>query len=320
MPQHDETAHAQQIQRAPRDINHVSRAVLRSEQAKRWTKRYRTEVAASSSSLLSTFVAVCRKPIHMCIATDWRSIRSTLSRRDCRRKKLAKPAHIVLTSASYKFKSFSDCVLHTYRTEGFHGFWRGMRDASAIFILLLTPAQVFGRLSQASLSSEPSPSRYTSAPNMPSTTGYTKPRGAHHSSLPIPKAHGRHSPRLHALVWRAQVQVQPSQRSLVRHNILGKRRSWLMYGEGPFELTKLSAQISVLMADRTDGGGKNDAIRKSYQNLGTFRTAQNLIKHRGFTGLYSGFHLHLRESRSICRQFQPDRIQYETRSAQAYTL
>lgn len=63
---------------------------------------------------------------------------------------------------------------------------------------------------------------------------------------------------------------------------------------GPFELTKLSAQISVLMADRNDGGGKNEAIRKSYQNLGTWRTAQNLIKHRGWRGLYSGFHLHLR--------------------------
>lgn len=62
---------------------------------------------------------------------------------------------------------------------------------------------------------------------------------------------------------------------------------------GPFELTKLSAQISVLMADRNDGGGKNEAIRKSYQNLGTWRTAQNLIKHRGWRGLYSGFHLHL---------------------------
>ena len=63
---------------------------------------------------------------------------------------------------------------------------------------------------------------------------------------------------------------------------------------GPFELTKLSAQISVLMADRSDGGGKSDALRKSYQNLGTFRTAQNLIRHRGWMGLYSGFHLHLR--------------------------
>lgn len=26
----------------------------------------------------------------------------------------------------YKFNSFTDCLRHTYKTEGFHGFWRGM--------------------------------------------------------------------------------------------------------------------------------------------------------------------------------------------------
>ena len=49
------------------------------------------------------------------------------------------------------------------------------------------------------------------------------------------------------------------------------------------------------MADRNDGCNKNDAIRKSYQNLGTLKTAQNLVRHRGWTVLYSGFHLHLRK-------------------------
>lgn len=59
MPQHDdEVPNIKKIANRPRDLTEVSRAVLRSEQAKRWTKRYRTEVAASSSSLLSTFVAV----------------------------------------------------------------------------------------------------------------------------------------------------------------------------------------------------------------------------------------------------------------------
>lgn len=59
MPQHDdERNNVQRIPNRPRDLTDVSRAVLRSEQAKRWTKKYRTEVAASSSSLLSTFVAV----------------------------------------------------------------------------------------------------------------------------------------------------------------------------------------------------------------------------------------------------------------------
>ncbi len=59
----------------------------------------------------------------------------------------------------------------------------------------------------------------------------------------------------------------------------------------PFELTKLSAQISVLMA-RTSTGVDNP-VGKSYQQMGTFKTAKNIIKHRGVVGLYSGFHLHL---------------------------
>jgi solute carrier family 25 carnitine/acylcarnitine transporter 20/29 len=59
MPQHDdERPNIQKIPNRPTDLTDVSRAVLRSEQAKKWTKRYRTEVAASSSSLLSTCVAV----------------------------------------------------------------------------------------------------------------------------------------------------------------------------------------------------------------------------------------------------------------------
>ncbi len=60
----------------------------------------------------------------------------------------------------------------------------------------------------------------------------------------------------------------------------------------PFELTKLSAQISVLMA-RTSMSGVDNPIGKSYQQMGTFKTARNIIKHRGVGGLYSGFHLHL---------------------------
>lgn len=73
----------------PKDLTNVSRAVLRSEQAKRWTKRYRTEVAASSSSLLSTFVAVS---VHVggsyehCTMLTVHSIHWTLSRHACKRE------------------------------------------------------------------------------------------------------------------------------------------------------------------------------------------------------------------------------------------
>lgn len=61
---------------------------------------------------------------------------------------------------------------------------------------------------------------------------------------------------------------------------------------GPFELTKLSAQISTLMA-KSNTSSMDDPIRLSYQRKGTFRTAKNIVAHRGFMGLYSGFRLHL---------------------------
>jgi hypothetical protein len=69
--------------------------------------------------------------------------------------------------------------------------------------------------------------------------------------------------------------------------------------KGPFELTKLSAQVSVLMADRNRSSVSEPvngrAVAASYQNKGTFKTAKNIVKHRGFMGLYSGFNLHLRK-------------------------
>lgn len=68
----------------------------------------------------------------------------------------------------------------------------------------------------------------------------------------------------------------------------------------PFELTKLSAQVSVLLSDKqklaeTNCRAQNGhAIAASYQNKGTFKTMSNIIRHRGALGLYTGFQLHLR--------------------------
>ena len=61
----------------------------------------------------------------------------------------------------------------------------------------------------------------------------------------------------------------------------------------PFELTKLSAQVSVLLAERGVTNGGSHAVAASYQNKGTLRTMANIIKHRGMLGLYTGFKLHL---------------------------
>lgn len=71
---------------------------------------------------------------------------------------------------------------------------------------------------------------------------------------------------------------------------------------GPFELTKVSAQVSVLLADKNKSNGadpkSSGSVAASYQNKGTFQTAKNIVKHRGLAGLYSGFNLHLRKSRN----------------------
>ena len=63
---------------------------------------------------------------------------------------------------------------------------------------------------------------------------------------------------------------------------------------GPFELTKVAAQISTLMA-QSDTSEAKDSVRGSYQQKGVFKTAKNIVLHRGYVGLYSGFHLHLCE-------------------------
>jgi solute carrier family 25 carnitine/acylcarnitine transporter 20/29 len=226
---HDNTTH-------PRHMTDVHRALLRSEQAKRWTKKYRTEIAASSSSLLSTTVAY---PLD--------SVKTRLQ--------------------AYKFNSFTDCVRHTYRTEGVHGFWRGIWSPLASITLVRTVSfSIYQR------------SKYAIDDWMYQATGS--------SPLVIANTKG----------------ALPTLSTMTCFGLAGATAGATITAIAcPFELTKLSAQISVLMADRNDGSAKNDAIRKSYQNLGTWKTARNLVRHRGWTGLYSGFHLHLREYRYLFR-------------------
>lgn len=61
----------------------------------------------------------------------------------------------------------------------------------------------------------------------------------------------------------------------------------------PFELTKLSAQVSVLLAERARDCKRSHAVATSYMNKGTLRTMANIVKHRGYFGLYTGFRLHI---------------------------
>lgn len=61
----------------------------------------------------------------------------------------------------------------------------------------------------------------------------------------------------------------------------------------PFELTKLSAQVSVLLQEKAGNCERSRAVAASYQNKGTLKTMRNIIRHRGPLGLYTGLRLHL---------------------------
>ena len=58
-------------------------------------------------------------------------------------------------------------------------------------------------------------------------------------------------------------------------------------------MTKLSAQVSTLAADKTNAPTHEmHKIAASYQGKGTLKTMANLVKHRGFLGLWTGVRLH----------------------------
>jgi len=199
---------------------------------KRWVKRYRTEVAASLSSVLSTFAAF---PLD--------SVKTRMQ--------------------TYKYDNFTDCVRHTYRTEKFRGFFRGVTAPMASVTLVRTVSfSVYQR------------SKYIYADWFKRNFG------------------------VDPLVHVNTPGNYPTFSTVACFGAAGATAgSFITLVACPFELTKLSAQVSVLMAD-----GKSSSVSEptgraetaaSYQNKGTFKTAKNIVRHRGFFGLYSGFNLHL---------------------------
>lgn len=86
--------------------------------------------------------------------------------------------------------------------------------------------------------------------------------------------------------------------------VVFKEKGLTIVYTGPFELTKLNAQIAVLMERGVDKHNSfecpeaktSSSGKKAAPTAGTFRTAKMIIRQRGVLGLYSGFHLHLRES------------------------
>ena len=77
----------------------LSRNNTRNEQQRRWIKRYRTEVSASSASVLSTITAF---PLD--------SVKTRLQ--------------------TYPYNGFLHCVRSTYQSEGVRGFFRGKTEST----------------------------------------------------------------------------------------------------------------------------------------------------------------------------------------------
>ncbi len=50
------------------------------------------------------------------------------------------------------------------------------------------------------------------------------------------------------------------------------------------------------MANQKNVDPKKQAIALSYHNKGTIKTLKNIVKHRGFAGMYTGLNLHLRKA------------------------
>ncbi|EEY17566.1 mitochondrial carrier protein [Verticillium alfalfae VaMs.102] len=206
------------------------------EKPQRLVKRYRTEIAASTSSVFSTVVAF---PLD--------SVKTRMQ--------------------TYRYDGFLDCVRHTYQTEQLRGFFRGVLAPTASVTLVRTVSfSIYQR------------AKY----------GY---------SGWIKKNMG-----VDVLDHVNRKGTYPNFYSVACFGAAGATAgSCITVVACPFELTKLSAQVSVLLSDQKKLAEANcrvsngHAVAASYQNKGTFKTMRNIIRHRGIFGLYTGFNLHLRK-------------------------
>ncbi|KAL7274418.1 hypothetical protein RUND412_002693, partial [Rhizina undulata] len=156
---------------------------------------------------------------------------------------------------AYKFRSFWDCVTQTHRTEGTRGFWRGSLAPLASVTLVRTV----------------------------SFSIYSKSKVFYSSFLQ--SALGENA-------------VSPPNTPMKPFNPL----YWFMSGATagglitivacPFEFTKLSSQIELLMARSQRASLDDPSHLGKYQPKGALQSAKNIVKCRGIRGLYSGFHLH----------------------------
>jgi hypothetical protein len=193
----------------------------------RFIKRYRTEIAASSSSVFSTLAAF---PLD--------SVKTRMQ--------------------TYHYNGFLDCVRQTYHAEKLGGFFRGVTAPMASITLVRTVSfSIYQR------------AKYSYSAWVKRNFGF--------DIIGHVNRHGTY-PNLYSVACFGAAGATAG--------------SVITFLACPFELTKLSAQVSVLLAERGASKGSH-AVAASYQNKGTLRTMANIIKHRGIFGLYTGLRLHL---------------------------
>ncbi|KAJ4215365.1 hypothetical protein NW759_009786 [Fusarium solani] len=160
---------------------------------------------------------------------------------------------------TYHYKGFLDCVRHTYANEKLGGFFRGVTAPMASITLVRTVSFSIYQRAKYSYSS------WVKRNFGFDIIGHVNQRGTY--------------PNLYSVACFGAAGATAG--------------SAITFLACPFELTKLSAQVSVLLAERGVTNGGSHAVAASYQNKGTLRTMANIIKHRGVLGLYTGFKLHL---------------------------
>ncbi|OAA68792.1 mitochondrial carrier protein [Niveomyces insectorum RCEF 264] len=182
----------------------------------RWVKRYRTEVCASMSSVLST---ACAFPLD--------SVKTRMQ--------------------TYKYAGFVDCLKATYHAEGLRGFFRGVTAPMASVTIVRTISfSIYQR------------SKYIYADWINKKFGFD------------------------VLDYVAKPGTYPNLWSIACFGTAGATAgSCITVIACPFELTKLSAQVSVLLSEKTDcPSPKSRAVATSYQNKGTLRTMATIVHHR----------------------------------------
>ncbi|KAK9472429.1 mitochondrial carrier domain-containing protein [Dipodascopsis tothii] len=166
---------------------------------------------------------------------------------------------------TYKFNSMLHCVLETKRTEGLAGFFRGV-----------------------------------SAPLVSITTGRTLSFSIY-AQCKI--AYGDALKRALGPAYADLVDAEPAPASGVlaqfaRKDVYASMPIYFLSGATagacvslfacPFEFTKLSTQIEMLMA-RASQASLPDSRPEPHRPRGTIESARNIVQRRGLLGLYSGF-------------------------------